>query len=338
MASPADATPLEHHYGSDKTGLVWGYRFTPATPGVPVDCEAALQPGPEGRFLWLHFSLSNAQAERWMGRNLALPQAFHDALHAGVASTRLEQDGDGLVAVLHDVALTFDFDVSDVSTVALALDARMLVSARIRPLRSLDRLRGAVVNGRTFRSPGELLAQLLREQAEVLAGIVRDTASRVDEIEDKVLARRIVASRAELGALRRSLVRLQRLLAPEPAAVFRLLARPPRWLPEEDVQDFRGAAEEFSAVVADSVGLVERVRLIQEELSALISEQTNRTLFVLTLVTVAALPINLVAGLMGMNVGGVPFSESANGFWSVVASLAGITGLLAFVALRRRRQ
>jgi zinc transporter len=34
-----------------------------------------------------------------------------------------------------------------------------------------------------------------------------------------------------------------------------------------------------------------------------VGEQTNRSVFTLTMVTVLALPINLVAGLLGMNVG-----------------------------------
>jgi Mg2+ and Co2+ transporter CorA len=40
--------------------------------------------------------------------------------------------------------------------------------------------------------------------------------------------------------------------------------------------------------------------------SPLINEQNNRSLFVLTTVTVLALPINIIAGLLGMNVGGIP--------------------------------
>jgi Mg2+ and Co2+ transporter CorA len=63
--------------------------------------------------------------------------------------------------------------------------------------------------GATFRSPAELLAQLLRDQANVLVEIVRHSTGRVDTIEDKLLGNRIAASRAELGLLRRMLVRLQ---------------------------------------------------------------------------------------------------------------------------------
>jgi hypothetical protein len=89
----------------------------------------------------------------------------------------------------------------------------------------------------------------------------------------------------------------------------------------------REAAEEFAASVADSAALIERVKLLQEELAALGNEQTSRTLFVLTVVTVLALPINLVAGLFGMNVGGVPFGNNGGGFWVVVAALAVMTAI-----------
>jgi zinc transporter len=168
--------------------------------------------------------------------------------------------------------------------------------------------------------------------------IVRQATQRVDHIEDRLLANRISASRAELGSLRRVLVRLQRLLAPEPAALFRLLNQPAGWIATEDRQDLQRSAEEFAAAVSDAIALVERVKLVQEELVALVNEQTNRTLFVLTIVTVLALPINLVAGLFGMNVGGMPLAKHRHGFLIVVAILLLVTVLLAYVALGRRRE
>ncbi len=49
------------------------------------------------------------------------------------------------------------------------------------------------------------------------------------------------------------------------------------------------------------------------------------------------LPINVVTGLLGMNVGGIPFSQHQQGFTTVVASLTIVTGILAYVLLGRRR-
>jgi zinc transporter len=93
-----------------------------------VDCDAAAQvlgrPGlSSGWFLWLRFSLSNAASERWLRQNLTLPEVFHESLHEAVGSTRLEQDGDSLLAVIHDVLFDFTFDASDVSTVSLCVEA-----------------------------------------------------------------------------------------------------------------------------------------------------------------------------------------------------------------------
>jgi len=108
-------------------------------------------------------------------------------------------------------------------------------------------------------------------------------------------------------------------------------------LNEDDLGDLRQAAEEFSTAVVDAGALTERLKLLQEELSALVSEHSNRTLFILTAVTVLALPINLVAGLFGMNVGGVPFSQHQQGFMFVVGTLTLVTGVLAYFLLVRRR-
>jgi zinc transporter len=131
-------------------------------------------------------------------------------------------------------------------------------------------------------------------------------------------------------------VRLQRLLAPEPAALFRLLQHPPGWLVESQVQELRQATEEFSAVLRDMSALQERIKLLQEELAAAVNEDNSRSLFVLTIVTVLALPINIIAGLFGMNVGGVPLSQHPHGFWIVVAIVATFTGIAARIAFRRR--
>jgi zinc transporter len=339
---------VETAYGSDANGLIWGYYFKQGCAAEIVDAEQALgllthNPiFPEGEFLWLHFSVSNSSSIPWLKKQLQLPDAFFEFLSVNAGAARLEQEKSGLVAIIHDVQLDLTlsnvtFETSSVATSSLYVDSRLFVSARLRPLRSLEQLRVSVRHGERFESSSDLLAHLLINQANVLLSILRESTRRTDDIEDKFLAHRISFSRSELGILRRVLVRLQRLLAPEPATFFRLLNRPPLWMSPSDLQMLRQAAEEFSAAVGDAQALIERVKLLQEELAALVNEQTNRTLHILTLVTVLALPINLVAGLLGMNVGGLPLTNSAFGFTFVVLVLAMVTALLAYFALIRRR-
>jgi zinc transporter len=288
-------------------------------------------------FVWLHVNLSNAATNKWLRQNFDLSEMFFEVLAEGTRSSRIEFADNDLIAVVNDVLFDFSFDASQISTLWMSVDRRTLVSARIKPLRSIDRLRAAVKNGEIFRTTVELLVHLLRDQADVLMQIVRKSIAQVDEIEDKLLAGRLDTRRSQLGQLRRVLVRLQRLLAPEPAALFRLLNHPPMWMAEADVQELRQSTEEFSGAINDISSLQERIKLLQEEIAAQVNEQNNRSLFVLTIVTVLALPINILAGLFGMNVGGVPLAQDPSGFWIVVAIVATFTLLAAWVVFIRRR-
>jgi zinc transporter len=343
MATQTIRQNIQPTSGSDEDGPIWAYHFAPDQPARPITSGAAIAfltaPGPAvpDEFLWLHFSLSNVASEPWLQRYLTLPDTFYESLHSDVDSTHLEQDADSLVARIHDVLFDFTFDVP-VATTSLCVMPRVLVSAHVRPWRSIDQLRAAVQAGQVFRSPSEVLSRLLRDQARVLADIVRKSTKRVAPMEERLLAKHVSVSRSELGSLRRMLVRLQRLLAPEPAAFFRLLSRPPGWIAEEELQNLQQAAEKFSTAISDTAALVERVKQLQEELAAFVNEQTNRTLFVLTLVTVLALPINLVAGLFGMNVGGIPLAQHRYGFFLVLGPLLVLTALLAYWGLARRRE
>ncbi len=344
-------------YGSDKNGLICGYLFEPGQAGVAIDLlgacgwlaaqsttpsttlpgtQTATQPAADAGFVWLHFNLSEASAEAWIRQNLDAVAEFFEALREGSRSTRIEDAHDTLVAVVNDVAYEFAFDPSEIETLWVNVTPRLAISARLHPLRSIDRLRQAVREGVRFGSSVAFLNHLLHDQGDVLVRIVREATVKVDAIEDGLLSGRLQPKRAELGKLRRVLVRLQRLLAPEPGALFRLLRLPPPWMTARDIEALRQGTEEVTLIIRDVAELQERIKLLQEEIAAQLGEQTNRSLFTLTVVTVLALPINIVAGLLGMNVGGIPLAQDAHGFIVIVAVVLTFTVLAGWLAFRKR--
>ena len=339
----AVTTPgLAKNYGSDRHGLICGYLFPSDAPGQALTLDeagawlrseaAAAGPG----FVWLHFNLADASAERWLQSELPLPPAFFEALREGSRSTRIEDAADHLIAVINDVAFEFSFEPSEIATLWMSVSPRMAVTARTHPLRSIDRLRQAAKDGALFVSPVALLNHLLHDQGDVLVHIVRDATLQVDGIEDSLQHGQLQRKRAVLGKQRRVLVRLQRLLAPEPGALFRLLRQPPPWITEADLDELRQSTEEFSLVLRDLAALQERIKLLQEEIAAQVGEQTNRSVFTLTVVTVLALPINIIAGLLGMNVGGIPLAENRHGFLIVALVVLSFTIIAGWLAFRRR--
>jgi len=318
--------------------MVCGFVFRPDAPVQPVDDAQAALPGVDprdGAFAWLHFNLSNTATEPWLRAHGGLTDDFFDALHSGSRATRIEREADALFAVINDVVFNFAFEASDVATLWVSVRPGLVLTARRSPLRAVDRLRTEVKQGHALESPLALLEHLFRHQADELQRIARAATDRVDDIEDEVLAGHLMTHSAELSRLRRMTVRLQRLLVPEPSAMLRLLANPPGWVSPRDVQRLQQAHDEFAVVLRDIGSLQERIKLLQDESSARVAEENNRSLFVLTMVTVLALPINLTSGLMGMNVGGVPWGQDPQGFWWMVLLIGTITLALAWVALRR---
>src|SRR6266513_5943834 len=184
MAAQTLGQNVEPTSGPDQDGPIWGYHFVPNQSARSITSEAAVQfltasgPPPPDEFLWLHFSLSNVASEPWLRRYLTLPDSFYESLHSDADSTHLEQDEDSLVARIHDVLFDVTFNAPIAST-SLCIKSRVLISAHVRPWRSIDKLRAAVQAGQVFRSPIEVLARLLRDQASVLVDIVRKSKRQV---------------------------------------------------------------------------------------------------------------------------------------------------------------
>jgi len=106
---------------------------------------------------------------------------------------------------------------------------------------------------------------------------------------------------------------------------------------EDDVNELRQSTEECSVSLSDIDTLQERIKLLQEEISALVQEQNNRSLFVLSLFTVLALPVNMIAGFFGMDVGGIPLAQNEAGFAIVVAAILSVTAVVGSWLFRNRR-
>lgn len=330
--------PVVLNFNDEVTGMIYGFVFRPNRPAERVSSqqvqEAYQQICHDQGFVWIHVNLNHAMAEKWLKKHFAVGDVFFEEIREGSRSTRIERVDNTLLAVLNDVIFRPDETSDEASTLWLSCHQQLVVTARHKPVRLIERLFKRL-DHLNIGSPTALLVHLLEEQEELLEQIVRRANQYVDTIEERLLSHHVKKNRASLGRLRRMLMRFQRLLAPEPTALFRLLNRPPAWIAPAVVQDLRQFAEEFSVVLNDLIALTERIRLLQEEITSRQMEQSNRTLYVLTVITVLALPINIVAGFFGMNVGGIPLAGNHHGFILLVVIVGVCTLLAGWYAFRR---
>ena len=103
-----------------------------------------------------------------------------------------------------------------------------------------------------------------------------------------------------------------------------------------DAAKLRSAIERLGALGHDLELVQERARLLQEQASNRLMEATNRNLYILSVVTTIFLPITLITGVFGMNLGGLPGQQAAYGFWYGIGFM-GVVVIATLYLLRRWR-
>jgi zinc transporter len=159
-----------------------------------------------------------------------------------------------------------------------------------------------------------LSARLIERVGPVIDHLVDE----VDRLEDTVVTAHSAELRGALGSLRRQAIALRRYLAPQREVMTRLAMEQTSWLQADDKAYLREVSDRTTRFVEDLDAARERAGVVQDELNSRISDQMNRTMYLLTVVAAVLLPPSLLTGLLGINVGGMPGTDNPLSFAIVV--------------------
>ncbi len=299
------------------------------------DVDQALAPTTAGGLVWLHLDVSDVRVQRWLAGQADLPSEARKLLLGTETHLTLRIVGDAVLGVVSDLHHDFEDDPSTVGALRLYFDERRVVTARRHPLQAVDRLRRSSEREGCERRPLPLIATLLHHLSDAFVGLIHEATVDLDAVEAAILDDAAEGA-ADLGRVRRRLARLRRHLGPQRLALGALAARPPGWAGAEDSAALRDAVSRLDGVGHDLDLAQERARQLQDERAAALAEITNRNLYVLSIFTAIFLPMTLVTGVFGMNVGGLPGVGHDGGFLWTMALMA-VIGAGTFVVLKLAR-
>lgn len=322
----------------DHRGLLCGFLLRPQAPVQPLEWDEVLAAfGIPNSAVWLHFNLVDSRSRDWIANCDRLPEAAKDLLLAADSHIQLEVLEDGFMGTIGDLDYEFHADPDRLGLLRIYVDRGCMISVRRTPLKAIDRLRRDLYAGKSIDSPMDLMVHLVELLNDMFDRVVTDLREVVEEMEDQILKENFYADRRELSRVRRLLAQLRRHLnANRQALVTRLIPNLPSWCSENEASELRRDLDRLSAVAQDLELVQERARLVQEEMASRLQETVNRNLYVLSIVTTIFLPITLITGIFGMNVGGVPWTQDPLGFlWCI--SLMGLTLAITFIVLRKQQ-
>jgi zinc transporter len=270
--------------------------------------------------LWVHLERCDPAAA-WLRSESEIDQLICDALLADESRPRVEDIGDGLLAVLRGVNRTPPDQPTELVPIHVWVDGHRLVSMRDagKTLGALREIRESLEQGQGPTTVGRLLVKLAQKSLKYIEEVVGDLDEEVDGLDDDLEKLSSKHGREQLGDLRRRALHVRRYLAPQREALFRLQTEDMSWLDRRDRIHLREASDKLLRYVETLDAVRDRATILHEDLTALTAEQIAKTSNRFTAIAGLLLPPTLVAGLLGANVGGIPGNTDPIAFYIVVA-------------------
>lgn len=320
----------------DQEGLICAYVLDGRGAGREIGWAEIDAWQPQAGCLWIHLDRTGAESRRWLVERSGIDRLACDAMLADETRPRSTRIGEGLLAILRGVNLNPGADPEDMVSLRLWVEATRVVTLRMRRVMAIDDIRASIGAGGGPISAEDLLVRTTRCLIDRMDPVLGEIDDQVDDLEDQVLTAETHDLRTRLGAYRRQAITLRRHLAPQRDALARLQIEPLPWLGDLQRARLREILDRVTRYVEDLDAIRERGAVLQEEVSNRQAEQMNRTVYILSLVTAVFLPLGLITGLLGINVGGIPWADNPSGFGFVTAGLTAIVILLLWFFRRRR--
>jgi zinc transporter len=320
-----EAEPATRARGAEQPradGLSWALQFR--TADGQQDWE------------WQHFDLVHAQARLTIEARTELPAFAQQILLGTDESPRIVTDGSVVAGVLPAYARTGDAQAFELTAWHFAMLPHCLITGRRRAARTLVNLWEAVKSGLAPDGPASLIDLCLAEFAREMRARLAVLAANLDPVEDMLIEQRGAGQLNDLGGrlgvIRREATRLKRVLVP----LVRALDED-----EEELPAWTGFSEHgtghrmMHGALDDIAALSDRSRSLQDELTTRLAEETNRRLYVVSVVTTLLLPATFVTGYFGMNTGDLPWGGDAAPLGTLYATLLCAVAVLGTLLLLR---
>ena len=322
--------------GPPAEGMYFGLALDGAGGATPLDAATVRGWNPDGAALWVLLDLNHDSTETWLDETFGLPEVVREGMLAEDTRPRCVRSAEGMLILMRGVNLNPGATPDDMVRVRLWVDTHKAVSLRNRRVFALHDLQQRLEQGVGPRTPGQILVQLADAITDRIRDVVNNQQDLVDEIDEAMLERVTPDLRRKLATPRRQAMTIRRYLAPQRDMVSRLAIEPTPLLTDADRMRLREVADELTRQVEELDLLRERASLIQEQIASTASEQMNRTMYVLSLVAAIFLPLGLIAGLLGVNVGGIPGADSPWAF-AILCGAMVVLAVLEYFLFRRMR-
>lgn len=308
-------------------GFIYSLVLSGDQAGTVLSSEQIDSWDPNNGLLWVHLRYRHKKARHWV-LNSGLNRVETDALLAQDTRPRAVIAGEGVLLALRGVNLNPNSAPEDMVAIRIYADKQRIISTCDRELQSAKDVAELIVEGTGPTTSGDFIATICEKLTTHKVEFIDKLEEQLYELEELVVSGNLKDLRTDIAELRRQAVTLRRYLAPQKEAFSKLLSDQFILFNDPERLKMRETTDKLVRTLEDLDALRDRANVTQEELLSQQSEQLNKRLYFLSLVSAIFLPLGFLTGLLGVNIGGIPGADNTWAF----ATFCGI--LISLVALQ----
>jgi magnesium transporter len=297
-----------------------------------------LAPG-SGVFVWVDMTNPSPEEGLHMLRDVFHfhELAVEDAL-SELEYPKVESYGDYLYLILHRIDFKAPEHCFKTHDVDFFLGATYLVTIHSGDSRSIEHI--ADICQRNSMALGEGVAALMHRVIDAIVDNYRpeidELNERLDTLEDEVFDGAATNLAKGILNFKKDVASLRRVVQPQRDVVGRLARREFPLIDEQISFRFRDVHDHLVRIADESMFFQDRISSLLDANLAIVSNQLNSIMKILTVIATIFMPLTFITGLYGMNVdlphfglGGVTM------FWMLMAIMTGI--VIAMLVYFRKR-
>jgi magnesium transporter len=288
---------------------------------------------------WINIERPRAAERAWLEQEFDFHSLDYEDVYSRNQRPKVDEYDDYLFVVLHFPR--FDKAVGRLNAAELDVfvGPDYVITLPNEPLAPLEylfercRTREDIREGLLSKGPGYLLYKIVDDCVDSSFPMLNKIGNKLERLEDDIFEGRSRELVRDISDVKQEIITFRKIVRPQRSAL-KDLERTKRYTPEtlevyfDDIND---ASERIWDMLENFKEVSEALEATNE---SAIGHQLNDVLRVLTAFSVIILPLTLISGIWGMNVG-VPGEDTTTGFWAVIGFMACV--LVSLVLYFRRR-
>ena len=292
--------------------------------------DIGLAPAAGAAYRWLHFDLASSHLDTWAAANVPVPAVR--TLLAPKTRPRVSQHADGIIATLRGINLNEGDEAADMVSLRVWMSATLVLTVRRQRNFLMDALQSQMDANDAPPSPARMIARVI----ELVLQRVEDAAFDLEDVADKMefaVYDEGELQMSNLAPLRRSVIKLRRHVAPLRDALDGFAQIQTPIIPPLLLMRFRDSANRAARALEELNEVRDRLTALSDHLDIAQSAKLARNGYRLSVAATIFLPLGLITGIFGVNVGGMPGMDWPYAFHAMMGGMV-VLGLVIYAIMR----